>query len=223
MASPRASISAIPQFAARGAAAFAALAILLLASLHVLQPDLAPATSMISQYSIGHPHGWVMNACFASFAVASLFLLVALTGQATSILGRVGLFFLLAAAVGSACGGLFNMDPTTTQQSEMSFSGQMHGLAFMIGVPGELLAVLLLSLALRRQAPWKGAPLLVIAAVVWISLVIMAVSLISWMQAGATGPAIFGWPNRGFMIAYAVWMILAAWPLAQRERLAAAA
>jgi hypothetical protein len=109
------------------------------------------------------------------------------------------------------------MDPATADQSQMSFSGQMHGMAFMIGVPGELLAVLLLSFALRRP-PWNGVALLAVAAIVWISLVVMAVNLIGWMQAGAAGPAFFGFPNRTVMIGYAVWLIIAAWPLARGAR-----
>ena len=222
MTSSPASASAIPQLAARVSIALAALAILSLAVLHILQPELAPATSMISQYAIGEPQGWLMNLCFASFAAGSLCLLVALAGQATSILGRIGLFCLLMAAVGLTFGALFNMDPATADQSQMSFSGQMHGFAFMIGVPGELLTVLLLSLALRRP-PWNGMALLVVAAVVWISLVVMAVNLIGWMQAGATGPAIFGIPNRTFMIGYAVWLIIAALPLARGASQVAAA
>jgi len=218
-----ASVASISQLAARGAAAFAIMAIAFLVALHIVQPGLAVGENMISQYAVGEPMGWLMNLSFASFALASVCLLGALAVQVKSILGRIGLFFLLAAAFGLACGALFNMDPATTQQAEMSFSGQMHGLAFMIGVPGELLAVLLLSLALRAAAPWKDAPLLILTAIVWISLVLMAVNLIGWMQAGATGAAYFGWPNRTFMIAYAVWVIIAAWPLARGERAAAAA
>jgi hypothetical protein len=200
------------------AALFALFAILCLGALHVVQPGLRVPDSMISQYAVGEPMGWLMNLAFASFALASLCLFAALSGQVKSVAGRVGLFFLLVAAIGLSCGALFNMDPTTTQQSEMSFSGRMHGFAFMLGVPGELLAVLLLSLAMRGRAPWRGTSLLLVAALVWVLLVVMAVNLVGWMQAGATGPAFFGWPNRGFMIAYAVWIILAAWPLAPGRR-----
>jgi Protein of unknown function (DUF998) len=214
MAQSPAPISALPQLAARAVIGLAALAALLLAALHALQPGLDPAASMISQYAVGEPQGWLMNLCFAAFAAASLALLVALAGQTRSILGRVGLLCLLMAAIGLSFGALFNMDPATADQSQMSFSGQMHGFAFMIGVPGELLTVLVLSIALRHR-PWSAAALFAVAALVWISVIVMAVTLMGWMQAGATGPAIFGIPNRTFMIAYAVWLIIAAWPLAQ--------
>ena len=71
----------------------------------------------------------------------------------------------------------------------------MHGVAFMLGVPSELISTLVVSLALRDQALGKGSPLLILAALVWISLIVMGVSLMAWMQAGATGPAVFGIPT----------------------------
>jgi len=89
----------------------------------------------------------------------------------------------------------------------------MHGVAFMLGVPSELISTLVVSLALRDQALGKGSPLLILAALVWISLIVMGVSLMAWMQAGATGPAVFGIPNRAFMIGFALWVIATAWPL----------
>jgi hypothetical protein len=110
---------------------------------------------------------------------------------------------------------MFSMD-ATTDPAEMTFSGRMHGVAFMLGVPSELLSTLIVSLALRSQPLWKGSPLLILTALVWISLIVMGVSMMTWMQAGATGPAIFGIPNRAFMISYALWIIVAAWPLMRR-------
>jgi hypothetical protein len=199
--------------AARLGVASAAIAILALAALHLLQPELDPAASMISQYAIG-PHGWLMNLSFAGFASGSFFLLLALAGQPKSMLRWLGLVCLLLAGIGLTFGALFNMDPATDDPSRMSFAGRMHGLAFMIGVPGELLTVLLLSIAFFR-APWNGKALAALAVVVWISLIAMAVNLIGWMQAGATGPAYFGIPNRTFMLGYALWLIAVAWPIAR--------
>jgi hypothetical protein len=214
---PAQSASCFQSLAAKASVGFGALAILTLASLHILQPELGVGNSMMSQYSIGSRAGWVMNLSFFSFAAESLCLFAALMRQATGVLGWIGLVLLLFAAVGLASGGLFDMDPTTTKQEDMSFSGQMHGLAFMLGVPGELLACLLLTLTLRRKAEWKGVPLPILVALVWVSLIVMAVSLSSWMNAGQTGPAFFGIPNRSFMICYALWAIAAAWPLVQHQ------
>ena len=110
-----AAVSHSPQLAARAAAGFAVLALLALATLHVVQPDIPLGTSMISQYALG-AQGWLMNLCFASFSAASLALMVALINVRT-ILARFGLVLLLLTAVGLSFGAMFNMDATTDPHS----------------------------------------------------------------------------------------------------------
>jgi hypothetical protein len=198
------------RLAARAAVGFAALALLSLATLHVVQADLPVGTSMISQYALGR-QGWLMNLGFAAFSAASAALVVALLGVETR-LARVGRVLLFLTAVGLSFGALFNTD-TSPDPAQATPSGRMHGVAFMLGVPSALLSTLVVSLALRRQPLWQRAPLASVAAVVWLSVVVMGVSLAAWIQAGATGPGIFGIPNRTFMAGYALWVALAAWPL----------
>ncbi len=135
---------------ARAAIGAAALALIALAALHILKPEVHPSRTMISQYALGR-HGWVMAVCFAAFAAASACLFAALLAQVPSLLSRIGLAFLLAAALGLAMAARFPMDPVSTPPEQMSFTGKMHGVAFMIGVPCQILAVLLLSLALDKQ------------------------------------------------------------------------
>ena len=182
----------------------AAVALAALALLHLVRPELQPSSHMLSEYAIG-PHGYLMTLSFAAFAISSVSLFAALLPSARGVLGRVGLGFLVLAATGLAIGGAFAMDPTTTNQEAMSSSGKMHGVGFMIGVPSQLLAVLFLSLALRRRPTWAAVPLLTIALVAWASLAIMVPLLVQ--------QRFFGIPNRVFMVAYGVWLILAARPL----------
>jgi hypothetical protein len=199
--------------AARVAIGAALASVAGLALLHRLRPDLAPGSTMISQYAVG-PYGWVMGVCFAAWAVGSLTLFLALAGQRPSLLTWVGLVLLLAAAVGQAMGGLFPMDPAGTTPETMSQTGRLHGVGFTIGVPGQLLATLILSIALGRQAGWSGWTLGGLTMVMWVSTVVMGVSLMGAMQNPQTmGDAIFGWPNRLLMVAYSVWTAVAAWPL----------
>jgi hypothetical protein len=201
--------------AARAAIGAAALALIALAALHILKPDLDPSRSMISQYALGR-HGWVMALSFAAFAAASACLLAALVPAAPSLLGRIGLAFLLAASVGLAMAALFPMDPASTAREQMSFSGRMHGVAFMIGVPGQVLAVLLLSLALGKQTAHAPLPLLALAAVVWLSLFVM-IAILLMMGPGKppnpNGPEFLGWANRLLMVGYGAWLMVAAWPM----------
>jgi len=206
------------QFVARMAIGAAALAIVALAALHVLKPDIDPRRTMISQYALGR-YGWLMAVCFAAFAAASASLFIALVGLVPSVLGLVGLAFLCVAAVGLAMAALFRMDPVATPPAQMSFTGRMHGVAFLIGVPSEVLSVLLLSLALGQQGSHNSAPLLALTALVWICLVTM-IAIMAMVGPGKppdpNGPERFlGFPNRLFMIAYGVWLMAVAWPLAR--------
>ena len=198
--------------------ATAGLALISLVALHVLKPDIQPARTMISQYALGQ-HGWVMALFFGGLAASSGCLFLALIPQISSVLGRIGLALLLAAAVGLAMAARFPMDPVSTPPAQMSFSGRMHGVAFMIGVPCQLLAVLLLSLVLGKQTSQVSLPLLGLTAVIWLSLaVVITVMLIvgPGKSPNPDGPERFlGWPNRLFMAAYGVWLMVAAWPIAQ--------
>ena len=162
---------------------------------------------MISQYALGR-HGWLMGLCFAGFALGSVGVFAALAGTVSSAVGRVGLGFLLVAAVGLAMAARFRMDPPSTT----SFSGKMHGISFAIGVPSQVLSVLLLSVALGS---WV---LIVLAAVIWVSLGIM-IAVMVMVGPGKTpdpkGPERFlGLPNRFFMVGYGIWLMAAAWPVA---------
>ena len=173
---------------------------------------------MISRYALGR-YGWVMALCFAAFGAASASLFAALLPRVAALTGDIGLFFLLTAAVGLVMAARFRMDPVGTPQASMSSSGRMHGIAFLLGVPSMVLAVLLLSLSLGAQSIYASSPLMAIAMVIWLSLVVM-IGIMIMVGPGApsdpNGPERFvGWPNRLLMVGYAVWLIVAAWPLAR--------
>ena len=201
---------------ARAALGAAVLALVALAALHILKPEVDPRRNMISQYALGR-HGWVMALCFGGLAGASACLFAALITQVSSYLNRIGSVFLLAAAVGLAMAARFPMDPVSTPPRERSFSGNMHGVAFLIGVPCQILAVLLLSLALRNQTSYSRLLLPMLTTVIWLSLVIM-ISIMLIVGPGKApnpnGPERFlGFPNRMFMVAYGVWLMVVAWPI----------
>ncbi len=203
------------RLAAQIAIAGAVIAVLALAALIFVRADLNPSQHMISEYAIGG-HGWIITVAFFGFAIASAGLLVALTGVVQGPLGWLGLLCLLAAAIGQGMGGAFPMDPTNTAPDAMSFSGRMHGMAFMIGVPGQILAALLLSFALRNQPGWNGALLLGLTVVIWASLGIMGWRIAEMMKdraLDATG--LMGWSNRLLMVGYGLWVVVAALPRAR--------
>lgn len=55
---------------ARAAAAATLIAAAAVLALHVLRPDLEPASHRLSEYAIG-PWGWLTTSVFAALAVAS--------------------------------------------------------------------------------------------------------------------------------------------------------
>jgi hypothetical protein len=203
--------------AARTGIGAAALALIALAALHLLKPDIDPSWTMISRYAVGR-HGWVMALCFAAFAAATACLFIALVAHAPSLLSRIGLVFLLSAAIGLALAARFPMDPVSTPPKPMSFSGKMHGVSFLIGVPSQILAVLLLSLGLGTRTSAARPLLLALTSIIWLSLVIM-IAIMLMVGPGrppdSNGPErCLGVPNRLFMAAYGVWLMVAAWPVA---------
>jgi hypothetical protein len=186
-------------------------AIVALGLVHLLRPDISPSRTMISQYALGR-FGWVMTLCFAAFAVGSVLLFSLLVSRSLPFSGHAGLAFLITAAIGLAMAASFPMDAVSTPRERMSFSGRMHGLAFLVGVPCQILAVLLLSLALT------SLPLLILTAVIWISLGMMIVIMLMvgpGKPPNPKGPERFlGVPNRLFMVAYGAWLMVTAWPMA---------
>jgi len=202
--------------ASRAAMATAALALIALAALHVLKPELDARRTMISRYALGR-HGWVMALCFASFSTASACVVIALVGRVPSALGFVGLALLVVAAVGLAMASLFPMDPVSTPPAQMSFTGRMHGVSFLIGVPAQVLGAFVLSLALVQQGSHPALPLTALTVLIWLCLIIM-IGIMAMVGPGKppdpNGPERFiGWPNRLFMISYGAWLMVVAWPL----------
>ena len=204
--------------AARAAIGSAALALLALALVHLLKRDLDPSRTMISRYALG-PYGWVMALGFASWAAASALLFLALAPRASSSLDRAGQILLLAASVGLAVAARFPMDPVGTPRRDMSFSGRMHGIAFLVGVPALVLAASILSLSLALHGSHAAAiPLLLLTAAIWLSLIAMIA--IGAMVGPDHGPDpqvlwLFGWVNRLLMVFYSLWLMVVAWPMAQ--------
>jgi len=202
--------------AARAAIGSAALALLALALVHLLKRDLDPSRTMISRYALG-PYGWVMALCFAAWAAASALLFVALALRASSSLDRVGQILLLAASVGLAMAARFPMDPVGTPRRDMSFSGKMHGIAFLVGVPALVLAASIVSLSLARHGSHAAIPPLLLTAAIWLSLIAMiAIGAMVGAEHGPNPqvPWLFGWVNRLLMVAYSLWLLVVAWPMA---------
>jgi hypothetical protein len=199
--------------AATLAMTMAATFVILLVILHVVRADLDPRWHMISEYEVG-PSGWLMSVTFFALAAAWFSLMLRFVGNAHGWIGISGVVLLGIAGIGAAMGGLFPMDPMGTLPEHASRSGMLHGVAFMIGVPGTLFGVTLVTAYLWRDADWRSAHsmLLATAGFVWLTAIVFGASMTILLRKGATGPEFtIGWQNRALVLAWAVWVFAVAW------------
>jgi hypothetical protein len=179
----------------------AAASLAFLGALHLLNPEFDPSWRMVSEYALGS-YGWVLLLMFLTWALSCLALFLAVKSQITTIGGKIGLGFLLLAAVGMTMGGLFDVNH------------DLHGLAAMIGIPSLPIAAVLISLSLGRNPAWISArrSLLWTAILTWASLVAMNVAIFTgFSPTGEINPgAWLGWANRFLILAYNVWLMVVA-------------
>ena len=172
-----------------------------LAVLHLLSPEFNPSSRMVSEYALGS-YSWVLLLMFLTWALSCIALFFAIKSPVTTVGGKIGLGFLLLAAVGMIMGGLFDVNH------------DLHGLAAMIGMPSLPIAAVLISVSLGRNPSWTSArqSLLWTAILTWVSLVLMNIAIFTgFSQTGDILPgAWFGWANRLLIIAYNIWLLVLA-------------
>ncbi len=191
--------------------------ILCVLALHALQAELDPAASMLSQYALGRGAP-LMTIAFLALSATYVGLLVGLHAELRGIWGRLGQAMLLLAAVGSAMGGLFPMDPVATPPEQYSLSGKLHGVAFMLGGPGALLSATFVNIALARLPGWRPAKrgLVFTAAVVWIVYVAFTVVIVQLMGGSEAAAHWAGWLNRALVLSWLACSCHVAWHLRRR-------
>jgi hypothetical protein len=179
----------------------ATASLVLLAALHVLSPEFDPALRMVSEYALGN-FGRVLTLMFLAWALSCVALFFAIKSDVLTIGGKIGLVFLLAAAVGMSMAAMFDVNHN------------LHGLAAMIGIPSLPVAAILISVSLSHNPSWTPVrrSLLWTGILTWASLVLMTVAVFTGMSAtGEASPdAWFGWANRLLVIAYNVWLMVVA-------------
>ncbi|MES2006047.1 MAG: DUF998 domain-containing protein [Bacteroidota bacterium] len=202
------------QALAKGAILSAGLCLFILVLMHFLKPDYDPTWHFVSEYAIGD-YGWVMQLGFFCWSASCFFVYTAIRKEIKSASGKLGLFILFIVGFALIGGGLFIMDPLTTARNEVTGHGNLHGLSGTIGIPGQAIAALLISISLVRNEKWKPAKKSILWAMVfmWVSLVIMFVTIgvMLGKAGGKFGPDVWvGWPNRLLILAYCNWLIVVA-------------
>lgn len=206
--------STFSQNAARLAFAGAAIWVILIVVLHILEPEFDPSWRMLSEYELGS-YGWMMQLAFFSMGLACLATLVAVWPYMQNTIGRIGLVSLAVAGIIGSGAGVFITDPITAPASAATLSGAMHticGFVFILGFPiaatliGHGLARSKALTPMRRWLPFA-------TALIWVGVLSFIMSLIIFVPGnGGFGPhVLIGWPNRLMAMTYAAWLLIIAW------------
>ncbi|HXM56557.1 MAG TPA: DUF998 domain-containing protein, partial [Candidatus Dormibacteraeota bacterium] len=131
--------------AAAIAMAATALALALLAALHVFSPEFSPAWRMVSEYANGR-YPSVLSAMFVAYGLSSLALAFAIRSQLRTRSGRIGLAALVASGAGQAAAAAFDVNQPA-----------LHELAGVLGIAALPIGAVLISRTLAREPGWSSA------------------------------------------------------------------
>ena len=209
--------AASSRMAATVAFAGGLVSLVLVPALAIVRPDLAPGSHVMSEYAIGYaPLGILF---FLSQSVGCLGLAIALASVADRRAIDVGIWLLLAAAFGLGLAVFCPMDALTTPAGQETMQGTLHGVSALIGIPTYIAATLVLAATLRKKPEWRsvGPWLTSFGHATWIGLVLMIVCMVLLLAAQVTVMGeLVGYANRLLVVAYALFLMVAAWPLLKR-------
>lgn len=197
--------------------ALGAISVLCLLTLHFVSSEIKPNFRMVSEYAMGN-HKWLLTLFFISWGLCSITSALMLWSIVTTGWAKFGVVLVFITGIGAILGGIFDVQHP------------LHGLSFGIGVPFMPIGALLISYHLLNNQDWQSNSglLLLSAHSLWISLVLMALSmflLFSGLKAAgvAYGPGaaplteipnsvigVSGWANRLLVLCYIAYPIVIA-------------
>lgn len=193
------------------------LSLLSLLVLHFVSPEFKPSWRMISEYALGKQK-WLITSFFLLWGLASIVLAFLLWSEVSSIWAKVGVILVFISGLGAVLGGIFDV------------KHKYHGLAFGLGIPTLPIGSLLIFYHVIDLEKWQNnkTALLYATHSVWISLVLMAISMVILMSGYKKtglpmGPGIEppkelpkgvigvnGYFNRLLVVCYILWLVIVA-------------
>ncbi len=202
---------------ANGTIAFGIISILALILLHFTSTEFKPSFRMVSEYALGN-YKWLLTVFFFCWGLCSIFSGLMMWNVVTTGWAKFGVILFFITGIGAIMGGLFDVQH------------KLHGLSFGIGVPFMPIGALIVSYHLLKKVEWQSnsATLLLTSHSIWISLILMAISMFilfsTLKSAGVVyGPdsppltelpkgviGINGWANRLLVLCYILYPVLTA-------------
>lgn len=182
-----------------------ALFVLLLCSLHLLQPEFDPTWRFISEYALGD-FGWMMHLAFGLLAFAQISVAITIFPHMRTVMGYIGLVILGISAIGVIIAGIFVTDPISVSPDDATFSGSMHSIGAMLDYTP--VAALLISLTLCRLDVWRPMKRVLLTSAS-IAIIAMLVFVFQIPQDGQFGPEVLaGMFGRFLILAEIAWLII---------------
>lgn len=181
------------------------LFVLLLSSLHLLQPEFDPTWRFISEYALGD-FGWMMHLAFGLLALAQISVAITIFPHIRTVTGYIGLVILGISAIGVIIAGIFVTDPITVSPDDATFSGSMHSIGAMLDYTP--VAALLISLSLSRLDVWRPMKRVLLTSSI-IAIVAMLLFVLQIPQDGQFGPGVLaGMFGRFLILANIAWLTI---------------
>ncbi len=204
-------VSPVQTLAARLSITSGLLFVLLLLSLHVLEPEFDPTWRFISEYALG-PFGWLLHLAFfmlatslASVGVVLFSYVHSMVGTIGRMVGYLGLAILGLAAIGILIAAIFTTDPMTTPPAAMTLSGNMH--VFGASLDYTPVAALVLSFVLARQPAWRPIRRWLFLTT-GVMLLVMMAFILMLPHNGKFGPGVLaGLFGRFLVVSYLGWLL----------------
>ncbi len=183
---------------------FATLGFLLL---HIIEPEYGPMWRFVSEYSNGH-YGFIMRITFLLFATATLTTALLLKSLKPSRLGKIALTSFFVSTVGLILAACFNQDPITSKV--MTFAGNMHGFATILGIPGFSIGALFTAFWFNKQESAGNGRVtnIIVGVLPLVSFLLMLGYLFTAIspETGFTPDTYTGLLNRVFIVAMIGWL-----------------
>jgi len=183
-------------FATTAIACFAYFAIALLL-VHVLRPERALATTMISGYAVG-PYGWVMTTAWLAASIGCLMLALGLARIGPrSTAARLGTLVVAIFFLGLLVTAIFPPGP----RNSPTRSGQIHSTMFFVNVSCALLGSVLLAVGFGSDPRWRPfrRTAATLAALLWFAFALQF--LTAYVEVG------YGLANRFFVTVLVAWLL----------------
>ncbi|MEZ3160820.1 DUF998 domain-containing protein [Microbacterium sp. BWT-B31] len=194
----------------------------MLVTLHFVDRDLDPIVQAISEYALGS-FGWLLVVALLVFGLGIILLAAALWTELTNPRPVVGIVFLLVAGIGPIIAAIFRTDPVDLRNpgaTELTTSGTLHLVGFMLAVLGIIVAAPIIS----RRLGAPGNPMShTIRVIGWTPILAVAIFWASGMLDQPLGvlfdrPSAQGIAERLMVAIVQVWLIAAAIAVIGRSR-----